>query len=95
MENHPAQAGVTVVAVVVIVISGCIVVVSGPVANQVGNSVGAGRAAVLVWDSANWPVLLILVSLLLAILFWASPNAKQGGIRWISPGVSSQPSFGS
>lgn len=85
-KTIPLRLAVTVVAVIVLVISAGIVVVSGPVANQVGNAVGAGRAAVLVWDIAKWPVLLILVSLLLAILFWASPNAKQGGIRWISPG---------
>lgn len=41
---------------------------------------------VLVWNIAKWPVLFILISLLLAILFWASPNAKQGGVKWISPG---------
>ena len=85
-KTIPLRLGVTVVAVVVLVVSAAIVVVSGPVANQVGNAVGAGRVAVLVWDVAKWPVLLILVSVLLAVLFWASPNAKQGGIRWISPG---------
>ena len=85
-KTIPLRLGVTVVAVIVLVISAGIVVVSGPVANQVGNAVGAGHAAVLAWDIAKWPLLLILVSLLLAILFWASPNAKQGGIRWISPG---------
>jgi membrane protein len=77
---------VTAIAVLVLVISAGIVVVSGPVANEVGNAVGVGHGAVLVWDIAKWPVLLILVSFLLAILFWASPNAKQGGIRWISLG---------
>ncbi len=85
-KTVPLRLGVTVVAVVVLVVSAAIVVVSGPVANQVGNAVGAGRVAVVVWDVAKWPVLLILVSVLLAVLFWASPNAKQGGIRWISPG---------
>lgn len=85
-KTIPLRLGVTVVAVIVLLVSAGIVVVSGPVANQVGNAVGAGRTAVLVWDIAKWPVLLVFVSLLLAILFWASPNAKQGGIRWISPG---------
>ncbi len=85
-KTVPLRLGVTVVAVVVLVVSAAIVVVSGPVANQVGNAVGAGRVAVVVWDVAKWPVLLILVSVLFAVLFWASPNAKQGGIRWISPG---------
>jgi membrane protein len=77
---------VTVVAVFVLVAGAAIVVVSGPVANQVGNALGAGRAAVVVGDVAKWPLLLVLVSVLLAVLFWASPNAKQGGFRWISPG---------
>jgi membrane protein len=85
-KTVPLRLGVTVVAVIVLVISATIVVVSGPVANEVGHVIGAGHAAVMVWDILKWPVLLILVSFLLAILFWASPNAKQGGIRWISPG---------
>jgi membrane protein len=34
----------------------------------------------------KWPVLLVLVSVLFAVLFWASPNAKQGGVKWVSPG---------
>ena len=63
-----------------------IVVVSGSIANEVGNAVGAGHTAVLVWNIAKWPILLVLVSILLAVLFWASPNAKQPGIRWVSPG---------
>ena len=85
-KTIPLRLGVTVIAVIVLVLSAGIVVASGPIANQIGNAVGAGRAAIVVWDIAKWPVLLILVSFLLAILFWASPNAKQGGVRWISPG---------
>ena len=38
------------------------------------------------WNIAKWPVLIILVSLMFAILYWASPNAKTGGFRWVSPG---------
>ena len=94
-KTIPLRLGVTVVAVIVLVVSAGIVVVSGPVANQVGNAVGAGRAAVLVWDIAKWPVLLILVSFLLAILFWASPNAKQGGSGGSALEEYSQRSFGS
>ncbi len=35
---------------------------------------------------AKWPVPVILVSLTFAVLYWASPNAKTGGLRWVSPG---------
>jgi membrane protein len=85
-KTVPIRLGVTVTAVILLVLSAVIVVVSGPVAHQVGNILGAGDTTVLIWNIAKWPVLLILVSVLLAILFWASPNAKQGGVKWVSPG---------
>jgi membrane protein len=53
---------------------------------QVGNVIGVGSTAVTVWDIAKWPVLLLIVSFMFALLFWASPNAKQPGLRWVSPG---------
>ena len=72
-------------AVILLVVCALIVVVSGSIADEVGNAIGAVDTAVIVWGIVKWPVLLALVSVLLAVLFWASPNAKQG-IRWVSPG---------
>jgi membrane protein len=85
-KTAPIRLGVTLVAVVFLVAMAAIVVVTGPVAKAVGSTVGAGSTSVLVWDIVKWPVLLILISILLAILFWASPNAKQAGVKWVSPG---------
>jgi membrane protein len=85
-KTVPLRIGLTILAVVVIVISVVVVVVSGPVAQQVGDAIGAGDTTVLIWNVVKWPVLLVLVSVLLAVLFWASPNAKQAGIKWVSPG---------
>ncbi len=85
-KTVPMRVMVTAVAVVILVICALIVVVSGSVAAQVGNSIGAGHVAVVVWSIAKWPVLVVLVSALLAILYWATPNAKIGGIKWVSPG---------
>ena len=53
---------------------------------QVGNLIGAGSSAVQVWDIAKWPVLLLIVGLMFAILYWAAPNVKHPGFRWVSPG---------
>jgi membrane protein len=41
---------------------------------------------VKVWDVAKWPVLLVIVAGMLALLYYASPNVKQPGFRWVSPG---------
>ena len=84
-KTLPIRLSVTVVMMVLLVVSALIVVVTGGVARHIGQVLGVGTAAVTVWDLAKWPVLLILVSMMLAVLYWASPNAKQG-FRWVSPG---------
>ncbi len=85
-KTVPVRLGVTVAAVLILVLSAVIVVVSGPVAQQVGELVGVGSTTVTLWNILKWPVLLVLLSILLAILYWASPNAQQGGVKWVSPG---------
>jgi len=62
------------------------VVLTGGLAKQVGNLVGVGSSAVMIWDIAKWPVLVLIVSFMLAILYWAAPNVKHPGFRWLSPG---------
>jgi membrane protein len=85
-KTFPVRIGVTVVIVVLIVVSAAIVVFTGPVADQLGTALGVGHAAVTAWDIAKWPVLVLVVSLMLSILYYACPNVKQPGFRWVSPG---------
>jgi membrane protein len=85
-KTLPIRLGVTAVLMVLLVISAVIVVVSGGLARHLGQVLGIGSAAVTAWDIAKWPVLFILVCLMIGILYWASPNARQG-FRWISPGA--------
>ncbi|MCX5066992.1 YihY/virulence factor BrkB family protein [Micromonospora lupini] len=85
-KTLPIRLGVTAVVGVLLLASAVIVVFTGRLAETVGDVVGLGSAAVTVWDIAKWPVLLLLVSLMFAILYWASPNARHGGFRWVSPG---------
>jgi membrane protein len=41
---------------------------------------------VTVWNIAKWPVLVVLVALMIALLFWRAPNVRGQGFRWLSPG---------
>ena len=63
-------------------------VVTGPAAEAVGSAIGVGDTAVLVWSIAKWPVLLAAVVLMVAILFYSTPNVEQPKFRWISVGAA-------
>lgn len=84
-KTMPIRLGVTIVIMVLLVVSALMVVVTGSLATRIGHALGIGSVAVTVWNIAKWPVLLIIVSVMFAILYWASPNARRS-FRWVSPG---------
>jgi membrane protein len=83
---RPVQIAITLFMIVLISVGAVAVVVTGPLAEKVGDVVGVGSAAVTAWDIAKWPVLVLLVSLMFSVLYWAAPNVKQPGFRWLTPG---------
>jgi membrane protein len=83
---RPLQMLVTLVLVLMAALVVLALVVTGPVASAIGNAVGLGSTAVTIWNIAKWPVMLFVVMLMLAILYWSAPNAKPAGFRWVSPG---------
>ncbi|QOV36719.1 YihY/virulence factor BrkB family protein [Streptomyces ferrugineus] len=82
----PVRVGVTVVLLILAVASAVIVVFTGALARQIGAALGVGDTALTVWSIAKWPVLVALVTIMIAILYWATPNARIRGFRWITPG---------
>jgi membrane protein len=85
-KTLPVRFGLTLVLVVLLAATVIGVTITGGLAQQIGDLVGVGSTAVEVWQIAKWPVLLFIVSLMVALLYWAAPNVKQPGFRWISPG---------
>ncbi|MEU3860023.1 YihY/virulence factor BrkB family protein [Streptomyces sp. NPDC028722] len=82
----PVRVGVTVVLMVLAVASSLIVVFTGGLARRAGQALGIGDTALTVWTIAKWPVLVLLVTVMIAILYWATPNAKVKGFKWLTPG---------
>jgi membrane protein len=83
---RPLQIAVTVLLLLVAASISISIVLTGPIAQKVGDVVGLGDTAVTVWSIAKWPVIAIVVSQLIAFLYWVAPNVRQPGYRWISPG---------
>lgn len=82
----PLQLVVTLTLVLLAALVVLSLIVTGPVAQAIGDAVGLGDAAVTAWSIAKWPVLLLVIMVMLAILYWSAPNAKPAGFRWVSPG---------
>jgi membrane protein len=75
------------VAVVLLAAIAIGLVISGPLARSVGDAIGLGDTAVLVWNIAKWPVMAILAILLIAMIYYLLPNVRHPRFRWISPGA--------
>ena len=85
-KTLPVRVSLTLVLLTLLAISTIAVVLTGGIAEKFGDLVGLGSTAVTVWNIAKWPVLLVVVSFMFALLYWAAPNVKHPGFRWISPG---------
>jgi membrane protein len=84
-KTTPLRLALTLLFAVLLSVCALAVVLTGSLAERVGDLLGVGSAAVTVWDIAKWPVLVLVVSFMFALLYWASPNARQG-FRWVTPG---------
>ena len=85
-KTLPIRLGVTIITVLVLAIGAIAVVISGPVAERAGDLLGLGSAAVTTWNVAKWPMLVVLFGFLLSILYYAAPNVRHPGFRWVTPG---------
>jgi len=82
----PLQILVTLIIMILTAMIVLAVVVSGPVAQRVGDVIGAGDTAVTVFNIAKWPIIALVVSQIFAFLYFVGPNVKQPGFKWVSPG---------
>ncbi|MET7983302.1 YihY/virulence factor BrkB family protein [Streptomyces sp. NPDC005281] len=82
----PLRLALTVTLMLLLIGSAIIVVFTGPLAERAGTAFGLGDAMITAWSIVKWPVLLLFVELMIALLYWAAPNVSARGFRWSSPG---------
>jgi len=83
---RPLQVGLTLSGVFLLSLVAIGLVVSGPLAEAIGDAVGLGDTAITVWGIAKWPVMLVIVMAVVASLYYVAPNVRQPRFRWITPG---------
>lgn len=84
---RPAMLLITLITVALTALVAVGLILTGPAAKAVGDAIGLGDTAVTIWNIAKWPVLLAVVVLIVALLYYATPNVKQPKFRWISVGA--------
>jgi membrane protein len=84
-KTLPTRISLTILLMVLAGVIAFAVAITGGIAKELGELLGIGDTAVDVWNLAKWPVLLVLVSFMFALLYWGTPNVKLP-FRLISPG---------
>ncbi len=79
---------VTLVEVLLVASILVMLVVSGPIAERIGETVGLEQQALQIFSIAKWPVMILLVIVVVAILYFATPNVQQPKFRWVSVGAA-------
>ena len=83
---RPLQILVTLAMILLLVVLALGLVATGPVLDAVAGPVGLSDTAVTIWSVAKWPVMAAIFLLMVAVLYYASPNVKLRGFQWVTPG---------
>jgi membrane protein len=83
----PLQLLITLIGILFAALILAMLVLSGPVVDAIGQSIGLGDTVLTIWGYAKWPVILVLLALMIAVLYYSTPNVKLRGFKWVSPGA--------
>ncbi|MGY2083678.1 YihY/virulence factor BrkB family protein [Blastococcus sp. SYSU DS0539] len=83
----PLQLLITLIGILFAALIVAMLVLSGPVVDAIGQAIGLGDTVLTVWSWAKWPVILVILALMIAVLYYSTPNVKLRGFKWVSPGA--------
>jgi membrane protein len=83
---RPLQLLMTLVVVLLLAVMALGVVLTGPIVSDVAEPIGISDTAISIWNYAKWVLIALLFVLMIGLIYYASPNVKQRGFKWITPG---------
>jgi membrane protein len=84
----PLQLLVTLIGILFAAVIIALLVLSGPVVDAIAQAIGVGETALTVWNVVKWPVILVVLALMIAVLYYSTPNVKLRGFKWVSAGAA-------
>ena len=84
----PLQLLITLIGVLFAAVILAMLVLSGPVVDAIGSALGIGETGQTIWNIVKWPVVLVVLALMIAVLYYSTPNVKLRGFKWVSPGAA-------
>jgi membrane protein len=85
-KKYTVRYVLTAALLCLLAICGMGLVFTGQLAQEVGDIIGMGSQAVDVWSALKFPILLVAVSLMLALLYWFAPDVRHPSFVVILPG---------
>ena len=83
----PLQLLITLIGILFAATIVAMLVLSGPVVDAIGRAVGLDATVLTVWNVVKWPVMVVILALMIAVLYYSTPNVKLRGFTWVSPGA--------
>jgi membrane protein len=84
----PLQLLITLIGILFAAVIVATLVLSGPVVDAIGSAIGVGDTGRTVWNIVKWPVVLVVLALMIAVLYYSTPNVRLRGFKWVSPGAA-------
>ncbi len=79
--------GLTIVCSLLVLVAIGIILFGNAAANFVSAHMGLGPVITWTWKIVQWPIALLFLTLVFAIIYYAAPDVEQRHWQWISPGA--------
>lgn len=85
-KSRPRQMLFTLGLILGAAVIALTIVLTGPLLHAVADPLGIGGSALGVWKVVKWPVLLVMVVLLFAALYYVTAPSRRTGFHWVTAG---------
>jgi membrane protein len=84
----PLRMALTIGFLILLATALLLVVLTGQLARSIGNAIGVGDLALDLFGFLKWPALLLVVTLIVGLLYRASPSERRAVTKWhmLTPG---------